>query len=166
VVNGWFQLDGVIRTFTGANPNTSGCPSYSSTTYMCVLTYVDGSNVTHYLDGTLDSGGLLSGSLDQFGWIGTSPAGGMLEFTFDNADGVIQAMAGGSLGGMKLYPVNAKNSATNLNLTDFNSQALTTSWYSTGGTGDVFVPIPAAAWLFGTGALALLGVARRKSRHH
>jgi hypothetical protein len=39
---------------------------------------------------------------------------------------------------------------------------LTADWTGS-GFGDVFVPVPAAVWLFGSGLLALLGICRRKS---
>ncbi len=41
----------------------------------------------------------------------------------------------------------------------------TTSAYFAGSMSVSQVPIPAAAWLFGSGLLGLIGVARRKARH-
>lgn len=143
VLEGAFRIDGVVRTFT-TNPVTAGC---GTNNYNCVL---------H--DGSLDNGGLLSGSLIQFGWDGFNATNGILEFKFGNADGMIPLDGGYTAGGMKLYPTGV----TGVNFETGN--ILTTSWSATTGFGDVFVPIPAAVWLFGSGMVALLGVARRKSR--
>lgn len=115
-------------------------------------------------NGNTDPNGLLSGDLDLFGsnlyWNGTNTVvQGLLELTFLNASGrVANDTPFGYLprGGMKLY-------LDNSDLPDLNS-LLTTNW-SGSGHGDVFVPIPATVWLFGSGFLALLGAARRKSKH-
>ncbi|MEW6330086.1 MAG: hypothetical protein AB1560_01365 [Pseudomonadota bacterium] len=136
VLSGSFRIDGVVRT--------SGFPvGCTPGTYTCVL-----------YDGSTSTGGLLSGNLEDFGWSLNSGSNGVLEFTFGGASGVI-ADLGYHGGGMIL-------SVSSSTLTNFGTQALTTSWTGS-GLGDVFVPVPAAVWLFGSGILALLGVARRKT---
>lgn len=139
VLGGTFRVDGVVRT----NGFPVGC---TANTYSCVL-----------YDGSTVSGGLLSGNLTQFGWSVNTGSNGILEFRFDNASGLIGSQGLGFHGGGMILTVSSST------LTNFGAQALTTSWTGT-GYGDVFVPIPAAAWLFGSGLLALLGVARRKTR--
>lgn len=134
-----FRVDGVVRT----NGFPVGC---TANTYTCVQ-----------YDGSTVSGGLLSGNLTEFGWSSNTGSNGLIEFRFNNASGLIGSQGlGFNAGGMIL-------TVSSSTLTNFGGQALTTSWTGT-GFGDVFVPIPAAVWLFGSGFLALLGVARRKVR--
>lgn len=136
VLSGSFRIDGVVRTAgfpVGCTPGT----------YTCVL-----------YDGSTSTGGLLSGNLEEFGWSLNSGSSGILEFTLGGATGVIADL--GYHGGGMILTVSSST------LTNFGAQALTTSWTGS-GFGDVFVPVPAAVWLFGSGILALLGVARRKA---
>ncbi len=101
---------------------------------------------------------LLGGDLSQFGWAASSggPGSGVLEFVFLNAAGVVPAALGlsGSLGGMIL-------TVSNSTLGDFQNQVLNQSW-SGSGYADVFVPLPAAVWLLGSGAMAVFAVGRRR----
>lgn len=139
VQSGSFRVDGVVRTNgfpAGCTPNTYTCVQY---------------------DGSTVSGGLLSGNLIDFGWSLNTGSNGIIEFEFNNASGLIGSQGLGFTGGGMILTVSSST------LSNFGAQALTTSWTGT-GFGDVFVPIPAAAWLFGSGLLALLGVARRKVR--
>jgi hypothetical protein len=56
---------------------------------------------------------------------------------------------------------------TNDNSDDFASGCLTPGSPNIGGTGDCSVnavPVPAAAWLFGSGLLGLAGIARRRKK--
>lgn len=58
---------------------------------------------------------------------------------------------------------------TNSNAADFASGCLTPGGSNIAGTGDCStainpVPVPAAAWLFGSGLVGLIGIGRRKSR--
>jgi hypothetical protein len=117
-----------------------------------------GGNIRY--NGNTDPNGLLSGDLDLFGFnLFANTSGGiqgLLEFTFDNASGRIATdtpYGHFSWGGIIMH----LDSSTLLN----TSSLLTTNWTGS-GHGDVFVPIPAAVWLFGSGFLALVGVARRK----
>lgn len=138
VQSGSFRVDGVVRT----NGFPVGC---TANTYTCVL-----------YDGSTNAGGLLSGTLTQFGYSTNTGSNGLIEFRFNNASGVIAGL-GFNRGGMIL-------TVSSTTLTNFGAQALTTNWTGT-GFGDVFViPLPAAVWLFGSGLLALLGVARRKAK--
>ena len=59
---------------------------------------------------------------------------------------------------------------TDFNTGDFGSACLTPGGSNISGSGDCSVavnpvPVPAAAWLFGSGLLGLIGVSRR-SKHH
>lgn len=101
---------------------------------------------------------LLSGTLTDFGWAGTSgTSGGIIEFRFDNADGVIADLGGGYHSGGMILTV----TSSSLGLNNFNANLLSTDWTGS-GYGDVFVPVPAAAWLFGSGLAALGGMRRRR----
>jgi len=139
VQSGSFRVDGVVRT----NGFPVGC---APNTYSCVL-----------YDGSTVSGGLLSGNLTQFGWSLNTGSNGLIEFRFNNASGLIGSQGLGFHDGGMILTVSSST------LSNFGSQALTTNWTGT-GFGDVFVPIPAAVWLFGSGLLALFGAARRKAR--
>lgn len=142
---GSFRVDGVVRT-----PGfPAGC---TPSTYTCV--YHDG---VRYYDGSNVSGGLLSGDLLQFGWSSNSGGNGIIEFRFDNAAGILGSQGLNYHGGGMILTVSSSS------LTNFGAQALTTNWTGT-GFGNVFVPIPTAAWLFASGFLALLGVARRRGK--
>ena len=136
---GTFRVDGVVRT----NGFPVGC---TANTYTCVL-----------YDGSTASGGLWSGNLTEFGWSVATGSNGLIEFRFNNASGLIGSQGLGFTGGGMILTVSTST------LSDFGAQALTTNWTGT-GFGDVFVPLPGAVWLFGSGLLALLGVARRKVR--
>lgn len=130
VLSGSFEIDGVVRTSTFPNPSCASSP-------YCVK-----------YDGSTNANGLLSGNLTEFGWSSGTGSNGVLEFRFDQADGII-----GDLGFLSGGMILTVQSST---LSNFGAQALTTSWTGT-GVGDVFVvPVPAAAWLFLSG-LGLLG---------
>jgi hypothetical protein len=140
VLSGSFRIDGVVRS--------DGWPVDNGCTFLTCIEY----------DGSTATGGLLSGDLTEFGWSSNTGSNGVIEFRFGNATGLIGSEGLGFQGGGMILTV------TSTGLTDFGAQALTTSWTST-GVGDVFVPVPAAAWLFGSGLLALAGLARRKVGH-
>ncbi len=92
-----------------------------------------------------------------------------MNFSFNNAGGYIAdpdyplaelgAIAPGG-GGMILTV-----STSSLGEGEFGTKALTTDWTGT-GFGDVFVPVPAAVWLFGSGLIALLGFGRGHNKKH
>jgi hypothetical protein len=124
-------------------------------------------------NGPGDPNGLLSGDLVDFGWSGTGNTTGELEFTFDHTSGILATgpltkggnPTGYSGGGMILdvnttfdelgeLPSPFSSSST------FNDSLLTTNWTGT-GTGQVFVPVPAAVWLFGSGLIGLVGLGAR-----
>jgi len=139
VLGGTFRVDGAVRS--SGWPNLNGCTITTCVQY----------------DGSTVSGGLLSGSLTQFGWSSNTGSNGSIEFRYANASGIIGSQGLGFTGGGMILMV------TSSTLSNFGDQALTTNWTGT-GYGDVFVPLPGAAWLFGSGLLALLGVARRKTK--
>ena len=56
---------------------------------------------------------------------------------------------------------------SNTNAVDFDSACITPGSVNISGTGDCSVsvsavPVPAAAWLFGSGLLGLIGISRRR----
>src|SRR3989344_9657499 len=139
VVSGAYRIDGVVRPI--CFPST--CPSGI---------YSEGSTV---FDGSLVTGGLWSGKLTQFGW--EDPPGsaqgpsGFIEFIFSDASGILGSEGLGYTGGGMIFHINNARQTTSGTplLTDFGSQLLTVSWTASGDGGDVFVPVPAAVWLFG-----------------
>lgn len=150
VQSGSFRIDGVVRTSAFIPPFT-GC----STAPYCVL-----------YDGSTVSGGLWSGTITDFGWDDATGPSGFIQLTFNNASGIIGSQGLGHQEGAMIFSIaNARQTTAGTPLlTDFKTQLTTVSWTATGNGGDVFVPIPGAIWLFGSGFLALLGVARRKSK--
>jgi hypothetical protein len=140
VLSGSFRIDGFVR-------NSSFVPPFTACASAPYCEYYDGSD---------DPAGLLSGSLTEFGWSSGSGSNGVLEFRFDDADGIIADLGTGyHFGGMIL-------TVQSSSLTNFGAQALTTSWTGT-GLGDVFVvPVPAAAWLFLSGLGVIVGFAKRR----
>jgi len=149
VISGAFTLDGVV-----AEPVT-----------------------TSIYNGFLDSSGhLLSGDLSVSGFTGDGSGttnGAIFEFLFDNADGFI-SKAGNRIedpftgaytgGGMILTLTNGVVLGAGGNAPNdfFDSTAWVAQDWSGTGFGDVFVPVPAAVWLFGSGLLALLGFRGRR----
>ena len=108
---------------------------------------------TFSIDGTLGAftGTLLTGTLTGLGFpsIGN---GDPLEFLFDVTGGDL-ASAYGTSGGIIL---------SNSGFTGFASDFINTPFTGVADTGTV-VPVPAAVWLFGSGLLGLIGIARRRS---
>jgi len=158
VVSGAFRIDGIVRPIGW----TPACTAHTSACQVEINGVL--------LDGSDVSGGLWSGKLTQFGW--EDPPGsaqgpsGFIEFIFSDASGILGSEGLGYGGGGMIFHINnaRQTTAGTPLLTDFGSQLLTVSWTATGNGGDVFVPVPAAVWLFGSGLLALLGVARRRTR--
>lgn len=107
-------------------------------------------------DGPVSAGGLLNGNLDLFGFAGSTNTG-ILEFTFNTVSGVINDDLGPFSAGGIIISVSSSSMA------NFDVDVLTTNWTG-GGVADVFVPVPAAVWLFGSGLIGLLGVARQRRR--
>jgi len=97
-----------------------------------------------------NSGTLLTGTLGSFGF--PAAGGDPLEFVFDvtggDAAGLFGAQFGVVLTGTGLPPT--------LFSGGFNSRAGQAN-------AAAIIPIPAAVWLFGSGLLGLMGIARRKT---
>ena len=99
------------------------------------------------------SGTLLTGNLTAFGF--PSAGGDPLEFLFDVTGGDAAALyGGGSIPGGIILSDSGFGGSFDID------------WSNTGsGVADVApaaVPLPAAVWLFGSGLLGLVGMARRK----
>ena len=114
---------------------------------------------------------LLQGNLSQVGWVGnTTDSGGFIEFTYNNADGYIANAAAATSGTTTLLDLGAvtftgggmKLIVNSSDLGTGNFGAWDTTWNGT-GVANVWVPVPAAAWLFGSALLGLFGLRRRVS---
>ena len=185
--SGKLTIDGLVSTYTedpnGAILNAQvSADAFSLTAILDIAgaSVVSGSFTidgdvrnpfpTLLYQGTTHPNGLLSGDLLLFGSSGdVAPStGGLLEFTFGNASGYIAdadhmlsdlGAVTFSGGGMILSV-----GTTTLGAGNFGAQVLTADWTGT-GSGDVWVPIPAAVWLFGSGLAVLFGFgSKRKLR--
>lgn len=151
ILSGSFVLDGVVTFLGGA-----GFPAALN------LNGVDYNGFNH------SSGHLLSGDLSAIGWADKAgSSGAVIEFLFNGAGGLI---AEGPLAENTGTPYSGGGmildiTSTSLSNEQFENGAfLTQSWNGTLGTGNVFVPVPAAVWLFGSALLALVGVRSRRER--
>lgn len=136
LLSGDFQIDGVVRDLT----------SFPA--------------INHTSDGDID--GLLSGTLDAFGIanVGGDDDQAILEFTFSNGDGVIADLYG--QGGGMILRLDVGTVFSDLGKS-FEADYFNTDWSTTQIiSGDVWVPVPAAAWLFLSGILGLVGIARNR----
>lgn len=135
VLSGSFTLDGIVRL--------SGPP------------------FTILYDGGTDVDGLITGQLTQFGWAGTGQNSGIIEMTWNTGDGIISDIYG-STGGMILsVNTGSGGSASFKGGKTFDANLLSDDWSGT-AFGDVFVPVPAAVWLFGSALAGLMGFGRRR----
>jgi len=98
--------------------------------------------------GIYNSGTLISGSLTEVGF----GANEVLEFLFDPTGGDLFAAYTGRRGGIIL-------SASGYNGDEFNSNFASAPFNAFSDTAPV--PVPAALWLFGSGLLGLMGLAKR-----
>ena len=120
-----------------------------------VVAFDGGLKVAKSFNGTSLDGNLITGgSIDQIGWNNTA-----LDFIGSMNNSSLLAIAG--FGG-------ASNSVSGLLSmgSTISSSTGNIEWdenWTAGGTLDVVVPVPAAAWLFASGLIALLSVSRRKS---
>lgn len=106
------------------------------------------------LDGNSNS--VLSASLNAFGASSKAAGTAVFEFTTDRASGWLTAD----------YPALQSNLGIITSVTTgINFQDLTHAFSTTSGstvyTDNFAVPVPAAAWLFGSGLIGLVAVARR-----
>ena len=102
--------------------------------------------------GLHNSGTLLTGNLTELGYANNGNQ--TLEFMFDVTGGDLAGFYNTGLGGFNLF-------VSGYNDDNFNSSFNNTSY--NGFATIAPVPVPAAVWLFGSGLLALAGIARRKS---
>jgi len=96
---------------------------------------------------TLDGNLILDGSITQLGWSGTT-----IDFL-------------GSIGGSSLLATDYGTSlggVLGLSNMDIGAVQWDQSWSAQSATLDVVVPVPAAAWLFASGLIALFATSRRK----
>ena len=157
-ITGDFTATGTASTFEGDGV----APAVLITGGTFDLTAsIDNSGVlsggTLTIGGTIPSlgvgpGSLLTGTLTSLGFP-TSGSGDPLEFLFDVTGGDLASFYGTS-GGIIL----TESGFIGGFATDFSNVPFT----GVADTGTV-VPVPAAAWLFGSGLLGLAGIARRRS---
>ena len=114
-----------------------------------------------------DSGTLMTSvDLTAIGWDGNGAAGA-LEFVFDNLGGDFAAF--GTSGFVSAGIFDMAHDSNTGEWDDTNDNLDLTFWqggFTATSDVDAFVspiPVPAAVWLFGSGILALAGVARRKA---
>ncbi len=107
----------------------------------------------------------VSTSFDEFATEITLPVDAFID-TGESRDYYFGGMSG-------IYPANIYGAAIDLSMLGVTdgvavSSIRIRSLYSEGadfiGVGSLYVPVPAAVWLFGSGLLGLIGVARRKAR--
>jgi len=152
---------GTIASQHQTRGNTLVVTTGTATTVLEVSEGVVGSSLPNALK--TDISGLNGGTFDSFngvtnGYMGSS--GSVNQSLNLYGDGVAQATTVGS--SISLYGLTSNGSASGqmlaylLGSVSFNGTSLT----FTGETAAV--PIPAAAWLFGSGLLGLLGISRRR----
>lgn len=126
-----------------------------SATYTGMIDLDTGSTTsTPYTSGTWATGDLTA---NGFGGIGET---GIIEFLFNNTGGDLAAFADNGAITMNLLNAGWTGDWDSLN---GGLNFWQHSFSSTTSDVDTFVPVPAAAWLFGSGLLALVGIARKKS---
>lgn len=96
---------------------------------------------------------VLGGDLNGFGWSGSM---GILEFLISHLSGWAKDMWAPSLGATNLDHLFLDVGAFTLN------NVSSVKSFSATADGYAVVPVPAAAWLFGSGLLGLIGFAKRK----
>ena len=169
------ETEGVVEAFTiNASFNTTtGALDSGSFQIDGVVADISNPAIINYTSFG-DPGGLLSSNdFDLFGIGAVTDDQAILEFTFKNADGVIADLFGTS-GGM-IVQINAGTidgnplSAgvfSNLGKT-FEADYYSVDWSSAVNnamliSADVFVPVPAALWLFMSGLVALFSLSRNR----
>ncbi len=96
------------------------------------------------------AGVVFGGDLDAFGW---SSSQGIIEFSTTNLYGWAHDMLAPDDNNEHIY--------FNVGAFDLNEATSVHSWMGY-GDGVAIIPVPAAVWLFGSGLLGLVGIARRK----
>lgn len=108
------------------------------------------------------SGTIVKANLTNFGFAGSGTAG-IFEFQFNDP-----AMTGdfaafyGNYSGVIASTFNLSGWSGNWDPSSNNNPAFWQRNFSASGNVDTFVPIPGAAWLFGSGCLLLAGMMRRR----
>jgi len=102
--------------------------------------------------GLYNSGTLLTGNLTELGYANNGNQ--TLEFMFDVTGGDLAGFYDAGFGGFNIF------------VSGYNDDNFNTSFSNTSYNGFATiapVPVPAAVWLFGSGLLAIAGIARRKA---
>jgi len=110
-------------------------------------------------DPNFQSGTIVTGDLTDFGFGGTGSAG-TLDFYFDNVGGDFAPFYGG-YAGIVVTTTSLTPATGNWDTGGLDFQA---DFSASSANVNTVVPIPAAAWLFGSGLLGLAGMARRRRR--
>jgi hypothetical protein len=168
---GTFTIAG-ISTMTMVNAPGGVTTSFINGTYDLVATFDTSGNFTggtlavlgsSATDPTWGGPNIISADLVEFGFSGVGTAG-TFEFALDNITGDMSAW-GTTGGGVIVSALGMTGAGISglwdpLNNTDMSF--FPNNFSGTAFTIDTFVPVPAAAWLFGSALLGLFGVSRRK----
>ena len=164
LVGGYIGNGGVGLDPTTADPDSIVGAQFSG---FPINVYTAASNLGgNSLAGSIAGGPVPTGTLDDVAGTITMDLSSWFFNWNDNdlhagtgkADGVTSAFATGVWN-----PVSGQYTLSWQSLTGLGPKAGLTSFISLSGVASP-VPVPAAAWLFGSGLLGLIGVARRKER--
>lgn len=173
---GTFTVDGSLMSL---NVDGNGSIQVTGSTDYTLIANFDLSG--NFIDGDISITGtttdanfsgtnLLSGDILDFGFSGTGQAGSF-EFTFDNLIGDFAAYGAeaGTIISTTDFSIGFPNYSGSWDPLNDGNTAFWTQEFS--GTAEINtfalnpVPVPAAAWLFGSGLIALFSTARSKKRN-
>jgi hypothetical protein len=171
---------GVNVTFTKGSHSSTLVASYYSNLNLSILAYDNKvfsvTNTIYSLNATFNSSGVFTGGTvsikGKINGTGLNTGGTVVELMHATLSSFAKSSSGYLYGfnttgivcnpAILAYKGCTQNESVYLAL--FNSEkSLTKSW-STKGVAITTIPIPAAAWLFGSGLMGLAAVARRKKK--
>jgi hypothetical protein len=106
------------------------------------------------------SGTLLTADVSQFGFFDSGGTSDSYDFLFTITGGALASVFGGTGADLAVVVDSEQSNFSGVFTSDFSGEAKGTMGPPT--VPPSAVPVPAAAWLFGSGLLGLVGIARRK----